>query len=385
MKILLFNHEFPQLDGEAGETCLYLLREYAKIREMQIDFVTTSVDDKYHLLKMGSNVSIHRLPITNNADGAKNFTRKESFRFAWRAYKFSLDLAKKNEYDLSHSFFSFPSGLTSLLLNRKIRLPYIVSLQSLDISSSNGGLTKAIIARVWKGAYFVIAGSLRLRESVLATFPKKEIGLIGRGIDVESFFPKEDMRKTDQFTILCDSEVTPIKGIRFLVQAFKILSSRYGQVRMLVVGDGDEKKSLEDLARGLGIAEKIIFLGNVSREKSLAYYQAADVFVLPSLDARVDNGIAVRCALACGLAVVATPVNGVEELVVDQRNGFLVKISTADDLAEKIEKLLLDENLRVSMAKNSLELAQQLSWKNIANQYLDLYVKTKNIFRIQKG
>ena len=138
------------------------------------------------------------------------------------------------------------------------------------------------------------------------------------------------------------------------------------------------------MAQGLELNDKIVFLGELSSESLLAYYQAADVFVQPALDNDTNNGIAVRRALAASLPVITTPVKATEELVIDQENGLLVRPSSADDLAEKIERLLLDEKLRIAMSKNSLELARKQSWETIAGQYLEVYVKTKNLGHINQ-
>ncbi|MEI7891303.1 MAG: hypothetical protein WCI36_05055 [bacterium] len=66
MKILIINHEFPQMGTEAGEASLYLLGEYSKKTDFWVDYVTVSEDDQYHFLEMGGNISIHRLPINRN-------------------------------------------------------------------------------------------------------------------------------------------------------------------------------------------------------------------------------------------------------------------------------------------------------------------------------
>lgn len=388
MKIIFFNYEFPPLGGGAGNASYYLLREYAKNPEIQVDFVTASIDEKYHLLQMGDNINIHRLPIGKNSENIHYQTKKELIAYTWNAFWFARKLAKQNKYDLTHSFFSVPCGLISLFLKWEFKLPYIISLRGSDVpgySERFVGLYRWItptILKIWKGATFVISNSQGLKDLALKAQPKKEIGVVYNGIDVEEFVPDTTKQNKDIFTIICVSRVTPRKGVRFLIQAFKILSARYDQVRLLIVGDGNEKKSLEDLVQGLDLNDKVEFAGAIAHENVLGFYQRANVFVLPSLNEGMSN--VMLEALACGLPVVATETGGTKELLTDNVNGLVVKMKDADDLAEKIERLILHPELEKAMSLESRKLAQTLSWGKVADEYVELYRKTSNLRKINE-
>ncbi|EKD58410.1 MAG: glycosyl transferase group 1 protein [uncultured bacterium] len=388
MKILFFNYEFPPLGGGAGNASFYLLSEYAKNPEIQVDFVTASIDGQYHQLKMGENVTIHRLPIGKNADNIHYQTKQELIAYTWKAFWFARKLAKKNSYDLTHSFFSVPCGFISMLLKWEFGLPYIISLRGSDVpgySERFVGLYRWVtptILRIWKGAEFVVANSQGLKELALRSGTKKEIGVVYNGIAVNEFFPQVENLNSEQFTIICVSRVTPRKGIRFLIQAFKILSGRYENMRLLIVGDGNEKKSLEDLVQGLDLKDKVEFAGIVSHDKLLPYYQRADVFVLPSLNEGMSN--VMLEALACGLPVVATETGGTKELLTDGLNGLVVRMKDADDIADKIERLILDRNLKNAMSLESRKLAETLSWGNVAGEYVAMYKKISNLRRMRE-
>jgi len=386
MKILFFNYEFPPLGGGAGNASYYLLKEYAKIPELQVDFVTASIDGQYHLVKMGENINIHRLPIGKNADNIHYQTKQELISYTWNAFWFARKLAKQNKYDLTHSFFSVPCGVISMFLKWEFKLPYIISLRGSDVpgySERFVGLYKWItptILRIWSGASFVIANSQGLKELAVKSETQKEIGVVYNGIDLEDFFADESKRNQEQFTIICVSRVTPRKGIRYLIQALKILAEKYPQARLLIVGDGNEKKILEDLTIDLGLSDKVEFAGAIAHENVLAYYQRANVFVLPSLNEGMSN--VMLEALACSLPVVATNTGGTKELLTDNVNGLIVKMKDAEDLAEKIEKLILNPQLEKSMSQESRKLAESLSWGKVAEEYVELYKKTINLRKI---
>ena len=386
MRILFFDHNFlPAGEGE-GSTSFYLLREYAKNPELKIDLVTISTDGQDHLLKMGENVTIHYLPISKKQIKASNLSVLEMFSYASRAYKFSLELmAEGNVFEIAHAFSSFPDGRACRLLNRKKKVPYLISAENQEIGVLKSPFIKFFISNIWKNSNFLIVNNANLKGLLAEISLSKEIGLIKRGVDLDFFSSAQAKQETGQFVVLCDSRIIPIKGIRFLIQAFKILAGRYENLQLSIVGEGDERQSLHDLARSLEVVEKIVFWGELSLEEKLVRYHQADIFVLPSQDQQVDNGVAIRRALVAGLPIVATPVFGTQDLVAEGVNGFSVRINVADDLVEKIEQLILDKNLKLAMGKNSLELAHKLSWQNIAQQYLELYIKTKNISQIQRG
>lgn len=389
MRILFFNYEFPPLGGGAGNASYYLLREYSKTPNIQVDFITSSIDEKRHVLKMGDNVTIHRLPIGKNPNNVHYQSQGELLKYVWVAYKFSKELAKNNQYDLTHSFFSVPCGVISLLLKRKFGIPYVISLRGSDVPGYSERFTALykvitpIIKKIWKEAYFVIANSHGLAELARKSKPEKEIGIIPNGIDIEEFFPDSSKKEADKFTIICVSRVTPRKGIRFLIQAFNVLSKRYDYLRLVIVGDGNERKSLENLVFSFGLKDKILFTGPVLHEKVLEYYQKSNVFVLPSLNEGMSNTMLE--ALACGLPLVATDTGGTKELVQDGQNGFIVKMKDSKDLIEKIEKFLLDKSLEAKMGKKSRGLATRLDWSVVASEYFGLYEKTVNLRKIRQG
>jgi L-malate glycosyltransferase len=389
MRILFFNYEFPPLGGGAGNASAYILKEYTKTPGVEVDFVTSSFDEQLHVENFGGNVTIHRLPIGKNQNNIHYQTKKELLQYAWQSYKYSRKLAKEKSYDLSHSFFSVPCGFVSMLLKWEFGIPYIVSLRGSDVPgySERFGLIYKVITPIikfiWKNAYFVISNSDGLRQLAFQAAPGKEIGIIHNGIDIEEFFPDHSKTDPNHFNIICVSRVTPRKGIRFLVQAFKILEARYAHIRMIIAGDGNEKKSLEQLVRGLGLEDKIVFLGAVPHEKVVEYYQKSNVFVLPSLNEGMSNTMLE--ALACGLPMVATDTGGTKELITDRKNGLIVKMQDPDDLAEKIEQIILDRELEKQMGIESRILAEQLSWGKVAGEYLDLYEKTINLRKIREG
>ena len=145
---------------------------------------------------------------------------------------------------------------------------------------------------------------------------------------------------------------------------------------MDVMGEGNAKEDLETHVRDLGLDDRIRFIGRVPKDETFVHYQKADIFVLPSMNEGMSN--AMLEALASGLPIVSTNTGGADELVGSGVNGFIVKMKSSDDLAEKIGKLIDDKDLRERMSAESRRLAEKMSWGNVAKQYAELYRKIEN-------
>ena len=257
----------------------------------------------------------------------------------------------------------------------------MISLRESDIAEYNRKSSifhKSVSPKVknaWEDAQFIIANNQELAKLAMETHPGKEVKVIYNGIDVNNFFPDTTKINLDYFTIICVTHIVPQKGIRFLIQAFKIISGRFSQARLVIVGDGTELISLQELTQGLGLKDKIFFAGSVPHEKVIEYYHKSDVFVLPLLEDKISN--AMPEAMACGLPIITTNTKTSRDILEENINCLMVKTRDVNDLVEKIERLILNRDLGREMGKNNSELAKQLSWEVIANKYFDIYLKVK--------
>lgn len=386
MRIIFFNYEYPPLGGGAANATAYILEEYSKISGLEVDLVTSSIDDEYHLERIGGNISIHRLPIGKDSSNLHYQSQKELLTYAWKAYFFSKKLIRENKYDLCHSFFTVPCGFISFLLYKKYKIPYIVSLRGSDVPGYSERFTalysfiKPLVRAIWKRSFAVVSNSQGLRDLALKTGPKQAIAVIPNGINIDQFRREKGdsvptVAKSTKFKILCVTRITPRKGIKYLIEAFEELSKKSDDISLQIIGDGDERKELEKLAKDLGVGEKVEFAGLVDHKDLPPYFENADVFVLPSLNEGMSNSMLE--ALATGLPLIATDTGGTKELIKDGINGFIVKMKDRQDLVDKIEILIKDPELRKKMGEESRKKSEAMSWEKVAGEYVDLYNKVK--------
>ena len=381
MKILFFNYEYPPLGGGAANATAQILSEYSKIPDLMVDLVTSSADAEFHEEKMGGNVTVYKLPIGKNSQNLHFQSQKDLLVYAWKAYQFSQKLIAKNYYDLTHSFFTVPCGFLSWRVRKKHKIPYVISLRGADVPGYSDRFSliywilKPIVKKIWKNAAAVVSNSEGLKKLARETKPDQEISVIYNGVDVENFKPEDrgrDMSKSSPFIITPGaSRLTARKGLKYLIEAVKDLSGKYPEIQLKIMGDGDARADLENLAKDLKIENYVKFLGRIPRGKTAPYYQEASVFVLPSLNEGMSN--AMLEALASGLPIIATDTGGTKELVKDGENGYIIKMKDSDDIAEKIEKLINDSELRIKMGERSRQKALEMSWKKVAGKYFELY------------
>src|ERR1043166_2584383 len=155
-----------------------------------------------------------------------------------------------------------------------------------------------------------------------------------------------------------------LKGLEFAIRALAEMKTR---AFLLVVG-GDHNATFKRLAEQLNVSDRVIFAG--ARSDLPAIYPAADAFVLPTL----YETFALVCleAMASGLPVLASPVGGIEDYLVDGVNGFHVQ-RDAQNIALRLDQVLNDPTLHARLRENGLATAQNYSWEKIAKQYLNLF------------
>lgn len=137
------------------------------------------------------------------------------------------------------------------------------------------------------------------------------------------------------------------KGVDVLLKAFAVVQKTVPDAQLLIVGDGQQKNYLQNLASELGIEHACTWLGRLPWSEAMGSMGLMDIVVVPS---RFEGfGLTAIEAMACKKPVVASRVDGLAEVIEDGENGFLVKSEDVDGFAEKIVDLLRDEERRRKM------------------------------------
>jgi glycosyltransferase involved in cell wall biosynthesis len=168
------------------------------------------------------------------------------------------------------------------------------------------------------------------------------------------------------------------KGVSDLLAAVAILRRTLVDVTALIVGDGQERPQLQQLAEELGIADRVTFAGWVASERVHSYVSAADVFVGPSKRAREGGvegqGLAFIEAMLAGTPVIATASGGIVDAVLHEQTGLLVPEASPDDIAAAVLRLVAEPALAARLRQEGAALARREFTRDASAQaFSELY------------
>lgn len=191
--------------------------------------------------------------------------------------------------------------------------------------------------------------------------------------DMDVFEKVERVDKEMSGKIVFAGALAPIKGVEYLIKAFKQVKDEFPQAKLLIVGREDDQqyvKSLRDLISQLDIVDGVEFLGEVNQEELAGIFSQADIFTLPSLSEGL--GRVVFEAMATSLPVVGTRVGGVPDLIDHRKTGLLVEARDVNALsASLLELIRRPEETRV-MGERGRDFAKSFF---SSNSYLENYNK----------
>lgn len=367
MRLLFLNYEYPPLGGGAANATRHLLDVWAAHQELEVVLICSSPNVAL-IEHPHENVRIERLDIGKRG-GLHYQTQMDLLRYAWRAWRRSRQLLREEHFDGCLAFFGIPCGFIA----SRLGLPYIVSLRGSDVPFYNPRfalLDRLLFQRlshvIWRHAACVVANSVGLSTLAKLSAPEQRIEVIPNGVDTDCFHPSP--AAPDGFEILCVARLIPRKGIADLIRAVAALPP---VARLSLIGDGTEGESLKLLAAGLGISERVRFLGSLPHNELPAHYRAAHVFALPSTNEGMSN--TVLEAMASGLPLVLTDTGGTAELLEAGANGFVAPMGDPAGLARALLRYLEDPELARAHGARSRQKAESMRWKQSADAYLRLF------------
>jgi len=372
MKILMLNYEFPPIGGGAANANLCLLKQYAGNSDLQIDLLTSAPKPGFVKKDFAENITIHKVGI--NKKHLHFWRRTEVIEWLFRAGPVYKKLINENNYELAHAFFGFPTGWLSYRNAKK--LPYIISLRGSDVPGDNARLQldyrilAPIFKAIWKKASGLVACSDGLKKRANKFQSYMNVDVIPNGVDLENYYPSNEPRETsDEIRLITSGRLSATKRVNMLIEAVEILQKRGYKTKFKIVGDGSLADSLKQLISQKNLNDPIDMLGRVEPANMPELYRESDIYISATMQEGMSNSMLE--ALACGLPVVTTYCEGVEELITN--NGIVTKHPYADLLADAIASLIENREMLKQMSLAARKHAEKFSWKNVAEQYINYY------------
>lgn len=277
--------------------------------------------------------------------------------------------------DLIHANWAL-NGAVAGIIGAFLGKPVVTTLRGSDVQRSRHSLLDRWLLRICCAtSQKIICVSTAIYEQMTHTFPRwsQKMVTIPNGIGEEFFRIGSQQRPASPvLRITGIGNLTTQKGMYILLEAVAIVKS-HTHVRCSIVGDGPEKRTLEQNVSELGLSNIVEMTGYLPQHDLPERLRNTDIFVLSSFSEGRPN--ALLEAMAAGVPVIASDIDGVRELISHGENGLLFEPGRPEHLAEQIERLSQDRELRDAIGKAGLESiqAQGLSWNNSAKRYAALY------------
>ncbi len=354
MKIAVFNHSFFYL----SETFIY--RQLAGIPK-NTEAVLISPDFQNEDLFPTPNRKVLLKPgpalIKKAADRLLPTSLINSFRFFVPAYLNIEKTLQQEKPDALHVHFGF-NGIDIFPTAKKLNIPLIVSFHGVDASPQmvNRPNYKKRVQEMIKYASAVIICSAHMRGTLGLTGQEHKTFLVPYGVDTIDFTGPGSRPRKSQVNILHSGRLVAKKGVPDLIRTFRILSEKFDNIKLTIIGNGQELEESRKIAEAVK-PQTIEFIGAQPQEKVKKYMAEADIFVLNSRtsDSGDMEGLpnAILEAMSMGLPVVSTYHAGIPEIITDGANGILVKEKDNAGLAAALTKLITSEELRNNMGREA--------------------------------
>jgi L-malate glycosyltransferase len=293
--------------------------------------------------------------------------------FKLPAQRARLDLARylrANRVVIAHSF-DFYSNLMMIPSARLARVPIVVGSQRQLgdlLSSFRNRVQHALFRWCDRVVCNSQAAAARLRQAGIGTNRLVVIPNALPGAAFAAVAPALPVTGGVRVVMIARMN-DPAKRHDIFLQAAARLAAKHPKLEFMLVGDGPLRPGLEAMVGKLGLRERVIFMGE--RHDIPAVLAASEISVLPSISESLSNSI--MESMAAGVPVVACRAGGNDELIRDGENGFLVPTADAEALAERIDTLVQQPELRKSLGVTARQDARRFSVERVCGKYERLY------------
>jgi len=292
-----------------------------------------------------------------------------------------VDVILNEGLEILHVHYAIPHASSAYLANQILRkkgknIPYITTLHGTDITLvGKDKMYEAVVTFSINESDAITAVSDNLKAETLQYFDiEKEIHVIPNFVDIKRFSQsnKDHFRKmiapNGEKILAHVSNFRKVKRVEDVIYTFEKVRKQL-PCKLLMIGDGPERQSMEALCRELGTCDDIRFLGK--QEKLEEILSITDLFLLPS--AYESFGLAALEAMGCQVPVISSNAGGIPEINIHGVTGYLTEVGDVDAMAAFSLALLQDEEKLAQFKKNALAQAEKFNINNIIPIYEKLY------------
>ena len=274
-----------------------------------------------------------------------------------------------------------PTSVAGILLRKKTVLFEVTdSIREMEQKRVKNKWHPRFVARkmVYKRASVVASNSRRLAESIAPYYNLAKVSVIYNGVDIKKIrrmsteSTNEPWFNEDIPLAVAVGKLTKRKGFEFAIEAMKMLRDEKIAVRLLIVGDGNIRRQLEQKINDEGVSSMVKIVG--FKKNPYPYIAGADLFVFSSNSEGMPN--VVLEAISLGIPTISTDCNyGPGEIIENEKNGILVPTANPRQLANSIKRLLQDDELRAFLSKNAVTRSWDFHFDKMVLAFRELFLK----------
>lgn len=294
----------------------------------------------------------------------------------WAAHTFAsiptaLPLARAADIVHAQTFASAPPGMVAKRLYGK---PLVLTLHTSHfLRMAKKAVWRGVLRSIIRAADHLLAASEEIRDVALGLWPHPHAEALTNGVDTDLFRPTTPAlpREEGRYRIVAPRRLFEKNGVEYLVRALPLLRAKL-DVTAVIIGDGPLRGRLEALARELGVADHVRFLGARPNTEMPGLLASADAVVIPSL--MEATSVAALEAMSCEVPVAASDVGGLPEII-DEDVGTLFRPADPEDMAQRVSALLRRSDRQQLGQRARERVVKHWSLERLARRHAEIYAE----------
>ncbi|UCB60396.1 MAG: glycosyltransferase family 4 protein [Candidatus Bathyarchaeota archaeon] len=302
-------------------------------------------------------------------------------KYIFQVFFAVIGAIKKTEVDVIHviSGGTTPIGLLFLFYGKMRGIRTGVSFYGKDILSSKHNLLDILIMRFSMFLSSRIGVNSRSTSKLIPKIFRNKTSILYPGVDTRALksIRKAKEAPNNEKVILFVGRLVWRKSVHELLLAFQMVLKEISGAKLVIVGDGLQRKALEKLSRKLGVQSKVEFTGFLEGKELWERYNQCDIFVMPSKDNRGDTEGFGMVFLEAGLfkkPSIGTWCGGIPEAVLNNTTGLLIQQGDVEALKDAIKLLLTNSELAERLGRNAYNrIMAEFTWEKATGRLLNMY------------
>lgn len=373
----MVNYEYPPLGGGGGLVARDIVEEMS-VQGHNVTVVTScSQGLKTHESING--VDVYRVPVLFRKD-TQVANIPSMFLYPPSCIFTALRQFTRKSFEIINTHFAVPSGPAGFVLSKIFQIPNVLSIHGGDIfdpskasSPHKTSLVSNVVRLMLKTANRVVASSTDTKNNAYKYYHiKRAIDIIPLGIKKPKFekSARSDFGlKSDEFVFCTIGRLVRRKNIDDTLEVLSRLGDYNYQ--FLIIGDGPERRHLENLTKTLHLDNRVKFLGSVSDEVKFQVLALSDVYLSTAM--HEGFGLVFLEAMESGLPIVCYDRGGQIDFLVSGETGYLVNLGDKRTFRERLLSIINDSESRNAISRNNRQLIKNFYIERCAERYISLF------------